>query len=176
MVVVANHPISGITTALAHRVGDDLEGEARELGCAHAELALKIRKDLSQSTLLLSGGETTVTVTGNGRGGRNVEYLLGLAIALDGAENIYALAADTDGIDGSEDNAGALITPTTLERARAPGLDPRAHLDHNDAYGFFEQLGDLVTTGVTTDVFEADAGDRIAAQFAGVGGVVLHFG
>jgi hydroxypyruvate reductase len=130
-------------------LGDDLEGESRELGRAHAERTLVVRRESTAPVLILSGGETTVTVSGSGRGGRNVEYLLGLAIALDGAENIYALAADTDGIDGSENNAGALITPATLERARALGLDPRAYLAHNDAYGFFEQLGALVTTGPT---------------------------
>lgn len=130
-------------------LGDDLEGEARELGRTHAEQALELNRTSSGPVLILSGGETTVTVTGNGRGGRNVEYLLGMAIALEGADNIYALAADTDGIDGSEDNAGAVITPTTLDRSRAMGLDPHAHLGNNDAYGFFEPLGDLVNTGPT---------------------------
>lgn len=133
----------GIATIL---LGDDLEGEARELGQAHAKHALA---NTSAPTLLLSGGETTVTVTGNGRGGRNVEYLLGLALELDGAADIYAIAADTDGIDGSEHNAGAIITPTTLSRARARNLEPSAFLDNNDAYSFFAELGDLVVTGPT---------------------------
>jgi len=136
----------GIETII---LGDDLEGEARDLGSTHAKLALTMLKDLSQPTLILSGGETTVTVTGNGRGGRNVEYLLALAIVLDGAAGIHALAADTDGIDGTEDNAGAIITPTTLARARAMGFDGHTHLGKNDAYGFFERTGDLVTTGPT---------------------------
>jgi len=136
----------GIETII---LGDDLEGEARELGKSHAEQALALHRESSAPRLILSGGETTVTVTGRGRGGRNVEYLLGLAIALDGAEGIYAIAADTDGIDGTEDNAGAVITPTTLARALGLGLDARAYIDDNDAYGFFDQLGDLVTTGPT---------------------------
>jgi glycerate 2-kinase len=88
-------------------------------------------------------------MTGSGRGGRNSEYLLALAIALDGHPGIHAIACDTDGIDGSEDNAGAVITPDTLARAHAAGLDARAYLDNNDAYGFFEALGDLVISGPT---------------------------
>ena len=99
--------------------------------------------------MLLSGGETTVTVKGTGRGGRNTEFLLGLALGLDGAAGIHALAADTDGIDGSEDNAGAFVSPDTLARARAAGLDPRAHLAGNDAWGFFAGLDDLLVTGPT---------------------------
>jgi hydroxypyruvate reductase len=99
--------------------------------------------------VILSGGETTVTLRGKGRGGRNTEYLLSLAIALGEANGRFAIAADTDGIDGSENNAGAIITPDTLKRARALGLDAEAHLAANDAYGFFENLGDLVFTGPT---------------------------
>jgi hydroxypyruvate reductase len=99
--------------------------------------------------VLLSGGETTVTVTGKGRGGRNAEFLAGLALGLDGAARIFALAADTDGIDGSEDNAGAYLAPDTLARARAEGADPRALLAANDAYTLFSRLGDLVVTGPT---------------------------
>ena len=99
--------------------------------------------------MLLSGGETTVTLKGNGRGGRNTEFLLGLALALDGAPGIHALAADTDGIDGSEDNAGAFVTPLTLQRARALGLDIRRFLAANDAWGYFSSLGDLLVTGPT---------------------------
>ena len=98
--------------------------------------------------MLLSGGETTVTVRGTGRGGRNVELLLALALALQGAPNVYALAADTDGIDGQE-SAGALVLPDTLHRARALGLRPAAQLDDNDAHAFFEALGDAVITGPT---------------------------
>ena len=102
-----------------------------------------------QPTLLLSGGETTVTVRGDGRGGRNTEYLLGLALGLGGRPGIYALAADTDGIDGSRDNAGAFVAPDTLARAAAAGLDPHAVLARNDAYTLFARLGDLFLTGPT---------------------------
>ena len=132
-------------------LGDSLEGEARELGALHGAMA---RGRLDDAPLvILSGGETTVTMTANGlahgRGGRNAEYLLALAIALDGAEGVHAIACDTDGIDGSEDNAGAIIAPDSLARARAAGLDARARLMDHDAYGFFEALGDLVVTGPT---------------------------
>ena len=99
--------------------------------------------------MLLSGGETTVTVRGKGRGGRNVEFLTGLALGLHGAPGVFALAADTDGIDGSEDNAGAIVTPDTLARARAAGLDVPALLTANDCYALFATLGDLVVTGPT---------------------------
>ena len=99
--------------------------------------------------MLISGGEATVTIAGQGRGGPNAEYALALALALEGTAAIYAIACDTDGIDGSEDNAGALVGPDTLARARAASLDPAAHLADNDAYGFFEALGDLVVTGPT---------------------------
>ena len=98
---------------------------------------------------MLSGRETTVTARGKGRGGRNAEFLLALAIALDGGSQFRAIACDTDGIDGVEDNAGALINVDTLARARAAGLDPRAYLADNNAYGFFAALGDLVVTGPT---------------------------
>ena len=128
-------------------LGDSLEGEARDIGALHGAMA---RGRLVHAPLvILSGGETTVTMTGTGRGGRNAEYLLALAIALDGAAGVYALACDTDGIDGSEDNAGAIITPDSLARAATAGLDPRDRLKDNDAYGFFEALGDLVITGPT---------------------------
>jgi len=127
-------------------LGDDLEGEARSLGAEHAALALRA----SEPQLILSGGETTVRVVNRaGRGGRNVEYLLGLALALDGAPGIWGLACDTDGIDGTEDNAGALLTPDSLARGRALGLDPHELLDTNRAYDFFAALGDLVVTGPT---------------------------
>lgn len=126
-------------------LGDDLEGEARDLAAEHAALA----RGSAAGAVILSGGETTVTVRGTGRGGRNAEYALGLATALDGANGIYGIACDTDGIDGTEDNAGAIVTPDTLIRAGAAGLDPAAALADNDAYGFFENLGDLVMTGPT---------------------------
>jgi hydroxypyruvate reductase len=126
-------------------LGDAIEGEAREVARAMAETARRA----SAPSVLLSGGETTVTVRGRGRGGRNAEFLLALAIALDGAPGIHALACDTDGIDGSEDNAGAIIAPDALARAAALGLDARALLADNDGYGFFSALGDLVMTGPT---------------------------
>jgi glycerate 2-kinase len=100
-------------------------------------------------SVLLSGGETTVTLRGNGRGGRNTEFLLALTVALAGAPGIHAIACDTDGIDGSEDNAGALAGPDSLARAAAGGLDAKAMLADNDGYGFFSALGDLVVTGPT---------------------------
>ncbi len=132
-------------------LGADIEGEAREVARAHAALALK-RRTNNRPGYILSGGETTVTVDAGkptGKGGRNVEYLLALTIALNGASGVYALAADTDGIDGSQDNAGAIITPDTLARAHKKGIDPQAMLDGHDAYNFFKSLGDLVTTGPT---------------------------
>ena len=126
-------------------LGDALEGEARVLAREHAQLA----RDAAPGTVLLSGGEATVTVTGAGRGGPNAEYALALASALGGAPGVFAVACDTDGIDGTEDNAGALVTPDTLARARAAGEDAAARLAANDAYGFFAGIGDLVMTGPT---------------------------
>jgi len=99
--------------------------------------------------VLLSGGETTVTVRGQGRGGRNVEFLLSLALTLDGQPGVHALAGDTDGVDGQEEIAGAMITPDTLKRAWAAGLKPRDYLDNNDGHGFFGALGDAVVSGPT---------------------------
>lgn len=125
-------------------LGDAIEGEARDVAREHAKLARSAKPGV-----IISGGETTVTIKGTGRGGRNGEYALALAIALDSADNIHAIAADTDGIDGIENNAGAIITPTTLSRARTLGMDPQSYLDNNDAYSFFEKLGDLVITGPT---------------------------
>jgi glycerate 2-kinase len=133
-------------------LGDAIEGEAREVAKVMAGIALQARRHgqpAAPPCVLLSGGETTVTVRGGGRGGRNAEFLLALALQLNGAPGISALAADTDGIDGSEDNAGALVTPDTLARALAQGLDARAMLADNDGYGFFSALGDLVVTGPT---------------------------
>jgi len=130
-------------------LGDRIEGEARAVASDHATLALGLLHSAGR-TLLLSGGETTVTVRNReGRGGRNMEYLLSLAIALDGRPGVHALACDTDGIDGTDDAAGAIITPDTLDRARAKGLDAAQHLARNDAYPFFAALGDLVITGPT---------------------------
>jgi hydroxypyruvate reductase len=130
-------------------LGDRLEGEARRLGAEHAGLA-RAHPPGDRPRLWLSGGETTVTVTHrDGRGGPNLEYLLGLAIALDGAEGIYALACDTDGQDGTEPVAGAVVTPSTLTRARQLGLDARTLLERNDSHAFFSALEDLIVTGPT---------------------------
>jgi len=131
-------------------LGDNLEGEARVLGAEHATQAIAIAKRSSnRPTVMLSGGETTVTVRGGGRGGRNVEYLLAQAIAANGRPGIWGLAADTDGVDGAEDIAGAIFTPDTLARARDVGRNPQAMLDDNDGHGFFERLGDSLITGPT---------------------------
>jgi glycerate 2-kinase len=133
-------------------LGDAIEGEARECAIVHAGVAISAARHgepIKPPCVLLSGGETTVTIQGKGRGGRNSEFALALAIALDRREGIFALAADTDGIDGGEDNAGAIATPDTLIRARALGLDARARLADNDSYSVFAALGDLVVTGPT---------------------------
>ncbi|HSH47623.1 MAG TPA: glycerate kinase, partial [Halomonas sp.] len=136
----------GVTVEL---LGDDLEGEARELGRRHALLALERQAGLGEPLLILSGGETSVTVVGDGRGGRNVEYLLGAFDALQGAPGIHALAIDTDGIDGSEDNAGAVFGPEQARQAAEKGLDASACLSNNDAYSFFAALDALLVTGPT---------------------------
>jgi glycerate 2-kinase len=133
-------------------LGNALEGEARDVALVHAAMAKQVvgyGQPVRPPCVLLSGGETTVMVRGEGRGGRNCEFLLALAIALDGHPRIWALAADTDGIDGMEDNAGAIVRPDTLARAAAVGLAPRALLADNDSYGLFSRLGDLIMTGPT---------------------------
>jgi glycerate 2-kinase len=133
-------------------LGDDLQGEARELGRGHAQIAIRAARaesPIAPPCVILSGGETTVTVRHRGHGGRNAEFLLGAMLELNGQPRVYALAADTDGIDGTEDNAGACCGPDSLERARALGLDPRAYLDANDSYSLFAALGDLLVTGPT---------------------------
>jgi hydroxypyruvate reductase len=134
-------------------LGDAIEGEAREVGTVHAGIARSILSHgapLPAPAVLLSGGETTVTIRGQGgRGGRNTEFLLGLALGLQGLQGIAALAADTDGIDGSEDNAGAVLFPNTLERIRAAGQDPRALQDRNEAYTAFHLADGLVVSGPT---------------------------
>jgi hydroxypyruvate reductase len=133
-------------------LGDAIEGEARHVAMVHAGIARQVARHgqpAKAPCVLLSGGETTVTVRGKGRGGRNVEFLLGLAVALEAHPGIHAVAGDTDGIDGTEDNAGALLAPDSLERARAKGLSARAMLENNDGYSFFAALGDLVITGPT---------------------------
>jgi hydroxypyruvate reductase len=151
----------------AYILSDDMEGESREVGTVHAALARTAAKSTAKSDdstqaqafvrpcVILSGGETTVTVRPRlpgavkGRGGRAGEFCLGLAQSLHGLDNVHALAADTDGIDGVQDNAGAYIDPTTLARAESQGMKIHDFLDRNDAYGYFEPLGDLVITGPT---------------------------
>jgi len=133
-------------------LGDSLEGEAREVAMVHAGIARQVLRHGQPARapcVLLSGGETTVTVRGKGRGGRNAEFLLALAVALDGQRGVFALAGDTDGVDGTEDNAGAIVEPDTLARAAAAGLDAKMYLADNDGYTFFSRLGDLVVTGPT---------------------------
>ena len=133
-------------------LGDAIEGEAREVALVHAGVARQVRRHAQPARppcVLLSGGETTVTVRGKGRGGRNAEFLLALAVALAGEPGMHALAGDTDGVDGTEDNAGALLTPDSLARGAQSNLDARKLLADNDGYRFFAELGDLVVTGPT---------------------------
>lgn len=138
-------------------LSDRIEGEAREAARVHAAIALQLKaghfrvgdRTVQPPAVLLSGGETTVTIGGQGRGGRNSEFLLALGVALDGAPGISAIACDTDGIDGTEDNAGAILYPDSLARAAALGLSAKAALADNDGYKFFDVLGDLVMTGPT---------------------------
>ncbi len=136
----------------AHILSDSIEGEARDVAEVHAGIVRQIvarNQPFTKPCVILSGGETTVTVRGNGRGGRNAEFLLALGVALDGLPGVHAIACDTDGIDGSEDNAGAILTPDSLARAEALGLRAKQLLDNNDGYGFFDALGDLIVTGPT---------------------------
>jgi len=137
----------------AHILSDEIEGESREVGKVHAALARAVARrgePFARPCVILSGGETTVTVMSKGgRGGRATEFLLGCALALQGQPGVHVLAADTDGIDGVEDNAGAIVTPSTLQRAAAMGLKAAEFLDRNDAYNFFQPLGDLVVPGPT---------------------------
>ena len=142
----------------AHVLSDEIEGESADIGLMHAALARAVaqgRGAFQRPCVLLSGGETTVTLgklppgTKPGRGGRAGEFCLGLAQGLQAAPGVWGLAADTDGIDGVEDNAGALVAPDTLARARAAGLSLAEHRARHDAYGFFDALGDLVVTGPT---------------------------
>ena len=133
-------------------LGDAIEGEARDVGKVMAGIALHVAahgEPFAPNCVLISGGETTVTVRGDGRGGRNVEFLLSLAIALDGEPGIYAIAGDTDGVDGMEEIAGAMVAPDTLARAWAQSIRPKDSLANNDGHGFFEALGDSVVTGPT---------------------------
>lgn len=130
----------------------DLEGESREVAKVHAGIARQIvlhGQPIKAPCVILSGGETTVTVRGNGRGGRNAEFLLSLTDSLKGLPGVYALAGDTDGIDGSEDNAGALMTPSSYARASALNISASDELDNNNGYGYFEALDELIVTGPT---------------------------
>ena len=137
----------------AHLLSDEIEGESHVVGRVHAALARSVARraaPFARPCVILSGGETTVTVKSKGgRGGRATEFLMGNVLALQGEPGVYVLAADTDGIDGVEDNAGAIVTPDTLARAQAQGLKAQDFLDRNDAYNFFKPLGDLVVTGPT---------------------------
>ena len=136
----------------AHILGDAIEGEARDVAKALAGITLQTARrgqPFVAPCVLLSGGETTVTLRGQGRGGRNVEFLLALGVALNGEPRVHALAGDTDGVDGQDDIAGAVLAPDTLHRAWALGLNPRERLDANDGHGFFGALGDAVVTGPT---------------------------
>ncbi|WBU65302.1 glycerate kinase type-2 family protein [Paracoccus aerodenitrificans] len=140
---------NGIATLL---LGDDLDGEAREVAAAHAALALKLQAEMSPGDnpmVVLSGGELTVTRRGDGVGGPNAEYALALALSLNGAKGIHAIACDTDGVDGAAEVAGAVIAPDTLDRAVSAGLDAAKALAENDAHSFFGALGDQVVTGPT---------------------------
>jgi len=136
-----------------HVLSDEMEGESREVGKVHAAMARYVARHgqpFAKPCVIISGGETTVTVKSKGgRGGRATEFLLGCAIALQGEPGVHVMAGDTDGIDGVEDNAGAIVTPSTLARAQAAGLKAQDHLDANDAYNFFKPLGDLVVPGPT---------------------------
>jgi hydroxypyruvate reductase len=135
-----------------HILGDSIEGEARDVGIVIAGIARQVARrgqPFAAPCVLLSGGETTVTVRGEGRGGRNVEFLLSLGVALNSHPGIYAIACDTDGVDGQEEIAGAVLTPETLERAWALGINPRRSLANNDGHGFFQALGASVVCGPT---------------------------
>lgn len=133
-------------------LGNAIEGEAMDVGKVMAGIALQVarhKQPFAPPCVILSGGETTVTVRGNGRGGRNVEFLLSLGVALEGGANVYAIAGDTDGVDGQEEIAGALLSPDSLARAWALGIKPVDSLHDNDAHSFFEAIGDAVVTGPT---------------------------
>ena len=140
---------AGVTPVI---LGDSIEGESRDVALVHAGIARQCAmrgQPEAPPCVLISGGETTITLKGKGKGGRNTEFLLALAIALNGMEGIYAVAGDTDGVDGSEDNAGALIDPTTMARAAKAGINAKAMLADNDPWNFFNKIGDLLVTGPT---------------------------
>ena len=152
MALVAAAAVAREAGVPAHILGDSIEGEARDVGIVMAGIARQVAtrgQPFAAPCILLSGGETTVTVRGSGRGGRNVEFLLSLGVALDGLAGVHAIACDTDGVDGQEEIAGALLAPDSLERAWAQGLRARASLANNDGHGFFGALGDSVVCGPT---------------------------
>jgi len=152
MALEAAAAVARETGTPVHILGDSIEGEARDVGKVIAGIALQVARHaqpFEPPCLLLSGGETTVTVRGQGRGGRNVEFLLALAIALDKYPGIHAMAGDTDGVDGLEEIAGAYVAPDSLDRAWAKGIRPKESLANNDGHGLFQALGDSVITGPT---------------------------
>ena len=133
-------------------LGDSIEGEAREAAKEHAAIARQIQENgqpVSAPAVLLSGGETSVTVRGSGSGGPNTEFMLSLLLELQGQAGIWAIACDTDGIDGTEENAGAVIAPESFERSENLGLNPSSFLANNDSYNFFSVLGNLISPGPT---------------------------
>lgn len=152
MALEAAAAVAGAAGYPAYILSDSMEGEARDVGAALAGIARQVAlrgQPFAAPCVLLSGGETTVTVRGHGRGGRNAEFLLALGVALNGLPGVYALAGDTDGVDGQEEIAGAILTPDSLSRAWAQGIKPKDSLADNDGHGFFQALGDSVVTGPT---------------------------
>jgi hydroxypyruvate reductase len=152
MIATPQMALEAAAGVAAHILGDSIEGEARDVAKVMAGLTRQVvlhGQPFAAPCLLLSGGETTVTVRGRGRGGRNVEFLLSLGIALQGMAGVHALAGDTDGVDGLEEIAGAYLAPDTLDRAWRQGLRPMDSLDDNDGHGFFSALGDAIVTGPT---------------------------
>ena len=157
----------------AYILSDAIEGEARDVGAMMAGIAKQISRrgqPFRAPCILLSGGETTVTIRGSGRGGRNVEFLLSLGVALNGEPGVFAIAGDTDGVDGQEEIAGALLRPDTLARARERGIRPTERLEDNDAHGFFQALGDSVITGPTLTNVNDFRAIFIAAQHGDLSG------
>ncbi|WP_408175262.1 glycerate kinase type-2 family protein [Paraburkholderia dipogonis] len=156
-----------------HILSDAIEGEARDVGAVMAGIARQVSRrgqPFQTPCILLSGGETTVTIRGDGRGGRNVEFLLSLGVALNGEPGVFAIAGDTDGVDGQEEIAGALLRPDTLKRARERGIRPAERLENNDAHGFFQALGDSVITGPTLTNVNDFRAIFIAAQHGDLSG------
>ncbi|MGE8158890.1 glycerate kinase type-2 family protein [Paraburkholderia sp. NPDC080076] len=156
-----------------HILSDAIEGEARDVGAVMAGIARQVSRrgqPFQAPCILLSGGETTVTIRGDGRGGRNVEFLLSLGVALNGEPGVFAIAGDTDGVDGQEEIAGALLRPDTLKRARERGIRPAERLENNDAHGFFQALGDSVITGPTLTNVNDFRAIFIAAQYGDLSG------